>query len=1343
MRNGDERTWGDHFSENRDMYASGIGTGLNALLTGIQNYQQNNLQREQMGLQRAHQERDANGQRLRQQLQSYEYLLRAAELQQWKNWREAAALLRRAINAFKTSIGDREYTGSENHILCEIYYETMNAYLQSHQIDEAARLVEEFNAQDIPNTNSKWIFLKARVKLLQDHGDEAFAIIREMLESEPPPQLQHIGQTYLSFQAYQADEVIRLVGEWETENTDLLSRIFQKDHNFSREDRNTALNASDYFLLRACAHFQNGSFLRAAEYFKRVVDFLEHFYSNAKATKRHEIRLLLLFSSIALCYLTRKDGDLFSEKLHEVAALFNLYREHHSDLHSNLSYVNPNANQHRSLISVTVFHRISEMMTHYRQFRPEDAEVLNEQETSEILKGIIQPPSCKPDTAQGKANSKLKKINSKLKQIEKRLSGIEKTAGEQALNRDLDLPASADEKGKEEQNLGMEPVGQNESYNISRTAFRLLEACFQIDPYEPASLILLSAFQNIADCNSLAHLAMAHLAFCYIHAYRVRRNLQRAMELATDSLCPRGRAELGYIHWKTPPERQDLDAARRCLKAEEPGDFIYQDPVHRIECDGKVRQQTYLAVFNYLHPENAEAGAVQEQVGDAPPAQAAQNPGQNEHVAAPAQAAEGEAPAEVQAVNNQEQAAQAVPLLPVEQQVPAEAQMMDNQEQAAQAAPVLPGEQGAAAEAQVMNNREQPDQAAPEQALQQQRPVQAQEQQAGAAEQPRNQNPPNPVFLPALNELRRLARRGVVFAQAWVAKLLVLDSDHVPTPNEVSEARQWITSACSSPQSVNGPDYFLATLIKSRMHLGFGFPTNYAEVYRALSHTQCMGSTESGLEVAQLQSYGFVNVRGEAQRHMLDFETERERRSAAILWSKAHALNYIDRRVLRASGLDDFVRENYHGAWTRQHQFNLIFELMEHLEAREPHFVHGQEYNNLLYYFVLCLIFVRGPQNEAEQRNQRARQLLHNILGIPDGAGPIRPLANHPATRRALARFGLLPPPHEHPRQNELQALNMAAPTLLRPSVCARDNGTHGTVLLLFKEPKTNEICFNVGKYFENEASLHWEDFQVSPFEGNNFSHPRIAIRNNRVLAVAQNGAHLHFKLANCNNDQVIWTNYNENPLHSGSQASIAFLDANRVIEVHCHENIATGNLFYRIGTIADDTIRWGRSVTQLNDHGIRNPTVAAKENTLVIAFESGNRIGIMIGVVQHQGVAFTGPYYLGQNQGQGLHQHKTPALIIRDDSNFILLTAASGPRNDGLYSRNLHLNPERQLIQQNPRNYDVGYWPTAAAVGEHILSFHDFDNGFRQGRLCRHDFLLNEFVVEPQPANRGPGHRR
>lgn len=39
MKNGDERTWEDHFSENRDMYASGIGTGLNALLTGIQNYQ--------------------------------------------------------------------------------------------------------------------------------------------------------------------------------------------------------------------------------------------------------------------------------------------------------------------------------------------------------------------------------------------------------------------------------------------------------------------------------------------------------------------------------------------------------------------------------------------------------------------------------------------------------------------------------------------------------------------------------------------------------------------------------------------------------------------------------------------------------------------------------------------------------------------------------------------------------------------------------------------------------------------------------------------------------------------------------------------------------------------------------------------------------------------------------------------------------------------------------------------------------------------------------------------------------------------------------------------------------
>lgn len=1248
-----------------------------------------------MGLQRAHQERDANGQRLRQQLQSYEYLLRAAELQQWKNWREAAALLRRAINAFKTSIGDREYTGSENHILCEIYYETMNACLQSHQFDEATRLVEEFNAEDIPNTNSKWIFLKARVKLLQDHGDEAFAIIREMLESEPPPQLQHIGQTYLSFQAYQADEVIRLVGEWETENTDLLSRIFQKDHNFSREDRNTALNASDYFLLKACAHFQNGSFLRAVEYFKRVVDFLEHFYCNAKATKRHEIRLLLLFSSIALFYLTRKDGDLFSEKLHEVAALFNLYREHHADPHSNLSYVNPNANQHRSLISVTVFHRISEMMTHYRQFRPEDVEVLNEQETSEILKGIIQPPSCKP-TAQGE-------VNSKLEQIEERLSNIEKMAGEQALNQDLHLPA-ANEKGKEDEEQRMEPVKPNESYNIPETAFRLLEAGFQIDPYDTASLILLSAFQNIPEFNRLAHLAMAHLAFCYIHAYRVSRNIQRAQELAAASHCPRGRAELGYIHWKTPLERQNLVEARRCFEAEDQeGDLIYRDPVRRTECDGRLRQIAYLAVFNYLHPANAEAGAGQEQVGN--PAQAAQNHRQNEHVAAPAQAAEGEAPAEAQAVNNQDQDA--------------------------------PAEQGAPPEAQPMDNREQPAQAAPAEAPQKQGPVQAQEQQAVAAEQPRNQNPPNPAFLPAINESRRLAHRGVVFAQAWVAKLLVLDSDHVPTPIEVSEARQWITSACSSPQSVNGPDYFLATLIKSRMHLGFGFPTNYAEVYRALSHTQCMGSTESGLEIALHQSHGVVNVRGEAQRHMLDFETERERRSAAILWNKAHALNYIDRRVLRASGLDDFVRENYHGAWTRQHQFNLIFELMEHLEAREPHFAHGHEYNDLLYYFVLCLIFVRGPQNEAEQRNQRARQLLHNILGIPDGVGPIRPLANHPATRRALARFGLLPPPNGHPRQNDLQNLNLAAPTLLRPSVCARDNGT---VLLLFKDPKTNEICFNVGKYHENETSLHWKDFQDSPFEGNNFSHPRIAIRNNRALAVAQNGAHLHFKLGNCNNDQVIWTNYNENPLHTGSQASIAFLDANRVIEVHCHENVGNGNLYYRIGTIADDTIRWGSPVTQLNDHGIRNPTVATKENTLVIAFESGNRIGIMIGVAQHQGVAFTGTYYLGQNQGQGLHQHKTPALIIRDESNFILLTAASGPRNDGLYSRNLHLNPERQLIQQNPRNYDVGYWPTAAAVGEHILSFHDFDNGFRQGRLCRHNFLLNEFVVEPQAANRGPG---
>lgn len=1170
----------EHLDENRETYLKLGEMAVSGIATAAQNHAQNQLQRDQIALQRTIHEGEATERRQRQQLSAYEHLMQEAMLNKWKDWQQAKNLFERAIQAFLAAIGERARNGSENVTLCELYYEITLACLHLHQIEQATQYIQTM--EDTPNLGvipfaAAWNFLKARIYFLQDNLPKASSELREILELDPPASLFHLCETLLSFSGYQGDAVIRKVDIWEKSYADLLKRVWRKNQKYSQDEHQALSHASDYFLLKACSYLQNGIFLKSAEYFKRVFYLMEQFTPLAMSIRAHECRLLLLFTSIALCLeLSRHQENRaeFLAKLNEVETIFRSYREAKKvNGNTNLSVTNIHANQYRCMISVTIFNRISGILNHYRDFPPEVQAIVYQAEDLAAWEFIQQKPQI-PDTP---------RTPDKLDQVLSRLESIEQHVGMAAIHHDMglmqEIPAHQEE---------VVELPAQAPLNYLEITFGLLETAFHQDPYEPVSLQLMTAFTNVQAFQPLVHLARAHLAFCYLHAYRVKRNVQTARELASASQCSRGRAELGYLLWKAPTEARNLAQARELLETAVQENQEYTEHRGNIELQGKFRQQAYLACLNY--------------------------------------------------VANQDRPA-------------------------------------------------------------------------------------------ALNMLRRIAYQGMVFAQTWLTNLLVFE---LGGEENLAEAYRWVVRAIADPNTANGPDYFFAKIVEARMHRdGKYFRQDYREAHQALRSAERMGGPESSLEMAMLLTAGFVTANGDSRGvRNLEATTEHERQSAANHWQKAYSLNYVDRRISSDEksrwGLIYFIQNFYHGAWIPRPQLTNAIEIIEQLQEKDPDLIPRENINHaiLYYYLTLCLLYRR--QFDAA----RVVQELPRILGNANEFANRRAPNNSEIRRRALARFAFLQPA-QNPFQEEIQALNFVSPTVLRPSLCATTDGKK--MLLIFKDPKTQEILLNAGKYSENTQSLIWNQSLIQGTFRGNYTHPRIAINSQgRVLAVAQNGLHLDFRLGQCNSDlQVNWDPYRENPQHTGSQCSVVFLSDARVMEVHAHEREGRGNLYYRLGRIRNNTIEWDGSI-EVNTGVIRNPTIAIRNNRILIAFERGNQIGVICGMYQPQPQTITlnAAVYFGE--AEGLLRHKTPAVMVRNVNNFILLTSASSARDDGLYCSRLQFNGQGQLILDHLRNYDVGYWPTATLIGERIISFHDFNQCFETSRLCRHDSELAEIDAEP-----------
>jgi TPR repeat protein len=126
---------------------------------------------------------------------------------------------------------------------------------------------------------------------------------------------------------------------------------------------------------------------------------------------------------------------------------------------------------------------------------------------------------------------------------------------------------------------------------------RYLQMGFEMDPYDPANLLLLSAFDSSdfpIHIQSQAQLAKAHLAYCYIHGYRVLRNFTEALYLANSCDVARAKAEYGFIVWHV----LGLSEAN----IEQAGDLFFaavqnQKHIENSEINGFLRAKLYSALL--------------------------------------------------------------------------------------------------------------------------------------------------------------------------------------------------------------------------------------------------------------------------------------------------------------------------------------------------------------------------------------------------------------------------------------------------------------------------------------------------------------------------------------------------------------------------------------------------------------------------------------------------------------------------------------------------------------------------------------------------------------------------
>ncbi len=304
----------------------------------------------------------------------------------------------------------------------------------------------------------------------------------------------------------------------------------------------------NYYLMKAHALMSQKSFLKAAKYLNRIIQFIVLTTDNAWISRRYE--LLLLTNTTALCLSLEVCKDHHHPNLLR-ASLRNSIREIKdllNEYHENTELV---------LYPDQCFIR---SMTHYR--------------LPLWLRAFADP------------------IN------------LDNMGGDRIYNQqDND---TLREIVVSQANINIADFNQAEpGVRIKILLRHFLTTAFITDHYDPFNLILYSHCTNLGLANLILHesyLAKAHLAFCFIHGQRIKRNLTKAWDLVVesgDANCARGLAEQGFMlyYGLGVNANRDIPAARqhlaRAIAAVDIPEFE-----HLIELNGRERANIYLDIVN-------------------------------------------------------------------------------------------------------------------------------------------------------------------------------------------------------------------------------------------------------------------------------------------------------------------------------------------------------------------------------------------------------------------------------------------------------------------------------------------------------------------------------------------------------------------------------------------------------------------------------------------------------------------------------------------------------------------------------------------------------------------------
>ncbi|UUC44950.1 hypothetical protein [Flavobacterium cerinum] len=228
----------------------------------------------------------------------------------------------------------------------------------------------------------------------------------------------------------------------------------------------------------------------------------------------------------------------------------------------------------------------------------------------------------------------------------------------------------------------------------------------------------------------------------------------------------------------------------------------------------------------------------------------------------------------------------------------------------------------------------------------------------------------------------------------------------------------------------------------------------------------------------------------------------------------------------------------------------------------------------------------------------------------------------------------------------------------------------------------SGKMWYHIGKVYK--ATIEWGE--STPYsEG---FHPSIALNNKNIVVEVHETSNIvtnsmYYKVGTLKDDSIEWWGKDEK-YDSGVQPNVAINDYGVIVEVHKSQSY--DKLYYRVGKLNGQSIKWGPSRNY--EKGIK-PAVAITNAGLVVEVhqsEGHPKLYYRVGRIDGDSINWSNsiPYQDGVN----------PSIAITDDGRLIEVHESQGVT--GLWQMSGKINGT-SIIWSEASNFDSGSTPKAA----------------------------------------------